>query len=176
MAADYLAELRKVRPRGPYFLGSVCAGAYIAAIMARALRDAGETVLPLLLLDPPERLDEGGYLRIREEDFIAKMKARRAAGGSAIPLENPAYLRGLIRVAIAFEHALLRHRPRPYDGPVYMLVSRQRADGLARIFTGEARRYEVGESHREALDPRNPVFANHLLRCIEEIRIATAMA
>jgi len=57
-----------------------------------------------------------------------------------------------------------------------MLVSRQRADGLARIFTGEARRYEVGESHREALDPRNPVFANHLLRCIEEIRIATAMA
>jgi len=27
MAADYVAELRKVRPAGPYFIGSLCAGA-----------------------------------------------------------------------------------------------------------------------------------------------------
>jgi amino acid adenylation domain-containing protein len=177
MAADYLAALRSVRPHGPYFLGSVCAGAYVASIIARALRDAGESVLPLLLLDPPDRLDDGGYLRISAERFAAKMKARRAAGGSTVAIENPASMKALLRVATAFEHALARHRPAPYDGPVYMLASAQRAsgDGLARVFTGEVRRYEVGTTHRDALDPRNPMFAHHLLRCIEEIRAAAVM-
>jgi amino acid adenylation domain-containing protein len=62
MAEEYLAELRKVRPHGPYFLGALCAGALIAAAMARSLSDAGETVLPLLLLDPPGRAPQGSAI------------------------------------------------------------------------------------------------------------------
>src|SRR5205823_3764847 len=55
MAADYVGELRLRRPKGPYFLAALCAGALIASVMARALRQAGEFVLPLLLFDPPQR-------------------------------------------------------------------------------------------------------------------------
>lgn len=42
MAAEYVAEMRKQRPHGPYFLGALCAGVYISAIMARSLREAGK--------------------------------------------------------------------------------------------------------------------------------------
>src|SRR5581483_8062919 len=66
MAADYLAALRRVRPRGPYFIGALCAGAYVAASMARALAVAGEVVLPLLLLDPPDSLRHAGYTDMTE--------------------------------------------------------------------------------------------------------------
>lgn len=100
--SDYLAELRRERPRRPYFLGALCAGAYIVAVMARELQ--------------------------------------------------------------------------PY-GPVYMRSSRQRIagpDALSRLFTGPVARYEVGGRHAEALDPRNPVFADRLLHCVGAIQAASA--
>ena len=175
MAAEYLGEMRKQHPHGPYFLGALCAGAYIAAVMARSLQEAGETVLPLLLLDPPNSLFHGGYSQLTEEQFVSKMKARRAKGVTAGPVDDPAYMKALIRTAMAFEDAIARHRPQPYDGPAYVLSSRQRmhgADplGLRQIFTGRLKRYEVGTTHAEALDPRNPVFVNSLLRCVGLIR------
>ena len=180
MAAEYLAAMRKQRPHGPYFLGSLCAGAYIAAIMARSLRDAGEVVLPLLLLDPPDSLLHQGYSTMSEEAFVRKMKKRRAQGGSLGPEDDPAYMQALMRTALAFEHAIARHRPMPYDGAVYMLSSRQRMEGvdagLRSIFTGELKRFEVGGTHKEALNPRNPVFASYLLRCVGLIRQAADAA
>ena len=143
--------------------------------MARSLVEAGESVLPLLLLDPPDRLRNGGYSQMSEEAFVSKMKARHASGRTAGPVDDPAYMKGVIRAAMAFERAIVNHRPRPYDGAVYMLSSRQRIAGpdpacLKTLFTGRVRRYEVGATHAEALDPRNPVFANYLLRCFGLIR------
>ena len=47
---------------------------------------------------------------------------------------------------------------------------------LRRIFTGRCKRYEVGATHAQSLDPRNPVFASTLRRCVELIRAAAASA
>jgi amino acid adenylation domain-containing protein len=175
MAAEYLGEMRSQRPHGPYFLGSLCAGVYVVAIMARALREAGETVLPLLLLDPPNSVLQPGYSQLTEEQFFDKMKSRSAKRRSALPSEDPAYMKSVLRTATAFEQAIARHRPQPYDGPVYVLSSRQRsagndAQGLRRMFSGRVKRYEVGATHAQSLDPRNPVFASALTRCVGLIR------
>jgi amino acid adenylation domain-containing protein len=177
MAADYLRELRAQRPRGPYFLGGLCAGAYVAVAMARALRGAGETVLPLLLLDPPNNGRMRAYEEVSKEQFARRMRMRRARGVTAGPVEDPRYMNALLRTALAFEHAIGSHRPLPYDGPVYVLSSRHRMDApdaldLRRIFTGRFKRYEVGSNHIDALDPRNPVFAKALMRCVGLIREA----
>jgi len=174
MAAEYLAEMRKVRPHGPYFLGSLCAGVYVVASMARALRAAGEDVLPLLLLDPPNSVSQPGYWQISEDEFVAKMQARHARGTTAGPTKDPAYMQAVIRTTAAFEQAIAKHRPLPYDGPVYVLSSHQRMHrddplALRRIFTGRYKRYEVGETHAAALDPRNPLFASTLKRCVSLI-------
>ena len=177
MALEYLAELRLQRPHGPYFLGSLCAGVYIATIMARSLRQSGESVLPLLLLDPPNSVFHQGYSQLTKEQFVAKMTARRAKGHTAGPVEDPAYMSALLRTAMAFERAIANHKPLQYDGSVYVLSSRQRTQGvnqqgLREIFTGRVKRYEVGSTHTEALDPRNPVFASTLQRCVSLIREA----
>lgn len=181
MAAEYLGELRAQHPHGPYFLGALCAGGYVATLMARSLRAAGETVLPLLLLDPPNSVLIRGYSQLTEEQFMRKMKARRAKGVTAGPVDDPTYMKALLRTAMAFERAIADHRPLPYDGPVYVLSSRQRmhageALALRRLFTGSFERYEVGSTHAEALDPRNPAFASSLLRCVGLIRKAGELA
>jgi Thioesterase domain/Phosphopantetheine attachment site len=176
MAGEYLAEMRKQRPHGPYFLGSLCAGVYIAAEMARSLREAGERVLPLLVLDPPNSLLDGGYARMSEKQFASKMKAHRASGRDATLVEDPSYMRALRHTAMTFEHAIATHKPQKYDGAVYMLSSHERMQAgsvaLRQIFTGRLKRYEAGDTHAEALDPRNPVFASALRRCVGLIREA----
>jgi thioesterase domain-containing protein/acyl carrier protein len=51
MAADHVRTLRQVVPHGPYLLGGHCNGGLVALEMARQLRQAGEAVPLLVLLD-----------------------------------------------------------------------------------------------------------------------------
>jgi thioesterase domain-containing protein len=51
MAAAYLGELRKLCPRGPYYLSGYCGGGVVAFAMARMLRVQGEEVAFLGLID-----------------------------------------------------------------------------------------------------------------------------
>jgi len=66
MAAHYLRMIRRVHPRGaPYLLGGRCLGSLVAYEMARRLRDRGEEVALLAVLDSggplwqPRRLADG---------------------------------------------------------------------------------------------------------------------
>jgi acyl-coenzyme A synthetase/AMP-(fatty) acid ligase/thioesterase domain-containing protein len=181
MVEDYVAEVRNVRPKGPYFIGGLCIGCYIAAAMAQKLRAEGETVLPLLLLDPPNRVSARTQAHADPEHVAGKMRARRDAGRLHAPMEDPEFLAISVQTGAAFNEAIARYVPRPYDGPVYVLSSRHRMQmgdpfDLRKIFTGRVKRYEVGNSHNDALDPRNPLFASTLKRCIGLIHDARSGA
>lgn len=51
MASRYIAELRLIQPQGPYHLGGMCFGGFVALEMARRLKAAGQTVGYLAMLD-----------------------------------------------------------------------------------------------------------------------------
>ncbi|HUK24927.1 MAG TPA: amino acid adenylation domain-containing protein [Terriglobales bacterium] len=51
MAALYAEEIRKVQPRGPYFLGGYCMGGAVAFEIARRLRQRGEEVALLAFFE-----------------------------------------------------------------------------------------------------------------------------
>ncbi len=51
MASDYIAEIQRVQPHGPYFLVGECLGSRVAYETARQLRARGEEVRLLALLD-----------------------------------------------------------------------------------------------------------------------------
>lgn len=53
MAIDYLGEVRAVQPHGPYMLGGFSGGGLAAWEMTRQLREAGEEVSLLAMLDTP---------------------------------------------------------------------------------------------------------------------------
>ena len=52
MANHYKAEIRRVQPRGPYYLGGYCFGGIVAFETAQRLQKDGDTVDLLALLDP----------------------------------------------------------------------------------------------------------------------------
>jgi len=53
MAARYLDEIRRVQPHGPYLLGGLCMGGFVAFEMAQRLHEQGEQVATLALIDTP---------------------------------------------------------------------------------------------------------------------------
>ena len=55
MAAHYIKEMKTIQPKGPYFLGGLCAGSWVAFEMAHQLEAAGEQVGALIIVDadPP---------------------------------------------------------------------------------------------------------------------------
>jgi amino acid adenylation domain-containing protein len=171
MAAEYLNEMRKRRPEGPYFIGALCVGAFVANVIARSLREAGESVLPLLLFDPPDRPFEMDAARVTEQALLDRIRSKQAMGRIAPRLHDPVYAKASVRTALAYEYAIRTHQPRPYDGPVLMISSRARMRktdpmGLKRLFTGEVERLEVATTHKQLLDVRNEVFASHLKHCL----------
>ncbi|MEZ6187923.1 MAG: amino acid adenylation domain-containing protein [Planctomycetota bacterium] len=60
-ARDYLAEIRRIQPHGPYLFGGFCSGGIIALDMAVQLREQGERVALLALMDAtaPVVLNDG---------------------------------------------------------------------------------------------------------------------
>lgn len=51
MAAQYVKDIRRVQPHGPYFLGGYCMGGTVAYEMAQQLRSRGEQIAILALID-----------------------------------------------------------------------------------------------------------------------------
>jgi amino acid adenylation domain-containing protein len=54
MADEYIKLMRERQPSGPYRLGGLCNGGLIAFEMARRLKQAGEAVDALIMIEPPD--------------------------------------------------------------------------------------------------------------------------
>lgn len=72
MATAYLAEIRQVQPRGPYFIGGFSGGGITAFEMAHQLQAVGEEVALIVMLDtylplPPPKLSIQDRARIQTQ-------------------------------------------------------------------------------------------------------------
>lgn len=54
LAAEFLAHIREIRPKGPYSIGGFSMGAVLAHEIAHQLRQQGEILDEIILIDPPE--------------------------------------------------------------------------------------------------------------------------
>jgi thioesterase domain-containing protein len=82
MARDRLKQIREIQPHGPYIIGGYCNGALIAFHAARLLRESGEQVSTLLMLNAVGTNVRFGWLKqavaisagIRHEDEPRKLE------------------------------------------------------------------------------------------------------
>ncbi|MGH1465062.1 MAG: type I polyketide synthase [Cognatishimia sp.] len=72
-ARDYIAEMRQVQPFGPYMLGGFSGGGITAYEIARQLKEAGEEVSLLVMLDTPlpqrRPLSRADRFKIKQLEF-----------------------------------------------------------------------------------------------------------
>ncbi|MDP6538814.1 MAG: SDR family NAD(P)-dependent oxidoreductase [Planctomycetota bacterium] len=144
MARAYIGEMRAVQPAGPYLLGGFSGGGITAYEIARQLREAGEEVALLVLLDTPlpqaeplslrdklmlhiQRLrrEGAGYVTSWVNERIEWERAQRAAGTNGVA-PAPAYPMAFDNdgVEAAFRKALTRYRVRPCGGAITLFRPR----------------------------------------------------
>jgi thioesterase domain-containing protein len=75
MASDYLDEIRRIQPSGPYLLGGFSGGGLIAYEMARQLENADQHVAALILLDTPIRHEPRFNVINKVEMWLPGLKA-----------------------------------------------------------------------------------------------------
>jgi aspartate racemase len=138
MAAEYVREIRKIQPRGPYFIGGACIGGVVALEIGQQLRAQGESIGLLVLVDShfPTRL---GMLRNRLHNlwrdhalpFLQRCCASRRECSAALRetrqllfTPTPEQWIGLRKVKIGRKYLrhILRYKPRYYPGPVTLVL------------------------------------------------------
>ena len=149
MAEHYLELVREAQPAGPYRIGGASMGGMVAFEMAHRLREAGETVELLALMDTPcgEQMPKrpptgpeivigvfAGRIELTLEELLplspdeqiahAFDKARQA--GTLAEDFDEAQARRLVRVLQANVAALLAYQPRPYSGRMTFFRAEQR--------------------------------------------------
>ncbi|MCA1909483.1 MAG: phosphopantetheine-binding protein, partial [Magnetospirillum sp.] len=123
LAAHHLTTLRQCQPRGPYALGGWSLGGVVAFEIARQLREIGETVDVLALIDS---YTSACLRRLEGDDDVQTLDRAFARDvGAVAPDTDPqrqALLRGLY---LAHGRALADYRPVPCDAPMTLLRTAQ---------------------------------------------------
>ena len=135
-ARDYIAEMRQVQPHGPYMIGGFSGGGITAYEMAKQLREAGEDVSALILLDTPlpqrrsltrkDRL-KLQVLKLREEGVNYPIEwARRRIKWEFEKRRAPEFEVDEnefhnTAIKVAFYRAIGRYEVTPWDGPLTLL-------------------------------------------------------
>jgi amino acid adenylation domain-containing protein len=146
MAADYCAELQRIQPNGPYFLGGWSMGGVVAFEMARQLSSAGHQVHHLAIVDawapiasqiamesdeasaligfagdlgiPLDRMNLGELMSLDNESRLAWIFEQAKAERILLPDDDLAHVR---RLFDTFEHnrlVLATYVGKPYPGRV----------------------------------------------------------
>jgi acetoacetyl-CoA synthetase len=182
IAADYIGHLHALQPRGPYALVGYSFGGLVAFEMACLLREAGEDVDFLGLIDtdvddaclrPFERLAFRLMRPLRYAALIARNPAatipdlwerffRTRSIGAAAPSRTDDIMSPLLlRVAQLNRGAFSRYRPRPYPGPLTIFRATERwprfCDPLPvweRLTAGPITICEIQGGHTELVQER----------------------
>jgi amino acid adenylation domain-containing protein len=182
MAANYIHEVRRVQPNGPYFLGGYSFGGMVALEMAQQLRAQGDEVAILALLDTfPGRPQSGGELVLKLLRLPLKEKISYSVSRS---LRFASYLQrrikrqlppDLLAVRRACHQAERRYLPQLYSGKVTLFrpsVKSLRSvdDGFAGWgeFSAGVEIQEIRGRHDDMFfEPNVAVLATRLNGCLQ---------
>ncbi|MEX0853931.1 MAG: phosphopantetheine-binding protein, partial [Bauldia sp.] len=130
IAAGYVAELKCVRPTGPYLIFGQCGPAFVAYEMAQQLLRSGDAVAGLILGDPPVSTGIAWLARDQATLGAIQAKARKTAEAAAQRARDNPDLPGPARTNIVGKSilgAVGAYVPRPFPGETLAVCSSRRA-------------------------------------------------
>ncbi|WP_435021128.1 amino acid adenylation domain-containing protein [Tundrisphaera sp. TA3] len=175
MADRYLAEMRARQPSGPYHLCGWSMGGAIAFEMAQRLREAGEEVATLILIDmvvpgPNFAPSTEAGLKAAFDRDIAR------AGWGKDDIRNRLTPEQTDRLRNLFRHhyrAINAYKPQPYPGPMTLIRSAENrgrgALGWDAVVSGPIAIHDIDADHHTLLrEPNLATVAGLIGRAIAE--------
>jgi len=183
MASHYLREIRTVQSHGPYYLGGVCFGGWVAYEMAQQLRRQRQEVAFLGLLGTyrvnwSKRSLALKLLRLPPRESLAHIfrKARREVLEARANVETLFLRRPLKQVRKALDVASHAYVPQPYSGKITLFRASQKSvrdpddpsSGWGDLAGGGLEIHSVAGDHDTIfMEPELSVLAGQLELCLE---------
>ena len=199
MAVDYVTQIGRIQPTGPYFLAGHCIGALIAFEMAQHLKALGQDVGAVVMIDPEYHPNAVPWLHWRDPSaprtrlwrnlirpfWFAQRHLRRIQERLAgRPVIQQATETGTNRqrqraIIAGLTAALKAYRPRPYDGKLVILCSGERRRHLSNPAAGwavlapQVEFIEIGTSHDEVFFAALPEVGESVERILAGVQPAS---
>jgi len=185
MAAEYIREIRRVQPEGPYTVGGGCVGGIVAFEMAQQLRRAGQEVRTLVLIDSfiprwssfmrnqlvtfwSNRL-RPDIERARTEGFMKFAREWRRRVVNPRPDEQLAYRQ--MRIMRTYLARLTAYEPQTYPGHVVLLRAAETDAEESRrwrsVATGRFEMHDIPGDHFSHLRDYAKATATRLEECLD---------
>jgi thioesterase domain-containing protein/acyl carrier protein len=184
MAAHYLEEMRTIQPQGPYYLGGLSFGGWVAYEMARQLRAQGEQVRLLALIDTYATKQSKSALVLRLFRLPPRVslglglrRAVRYFKEARISIQFLFLPRPLKEVRKTLHRASDAYLPPPYPGKVTLFRAGEKSirdfgDSHAewsRLVAGELEIQEIPANHNNILrEPQVIALARQLKACLHK--------
>jgi acyl carrier protein len=147
MAAEHVAEIRRVQPQGPYFIGGSCLGGIVALEIGQQIFAQGGRVESLILIDS-DFLSWNSFLRYRirrvlKLEILRLIQGRRQSKAQFLSLLKEKILiwacpsleqkrgREKVRIGLTYLKRVRRYTPRPYHGPITHIICEERTRDLS---------------------------------------------
>jgi len=150
MARDYIAEMRTVQEHGPYMVGGFSGGGYTALEIARQLKEAGEEIALLVMLDTPGSL-------IPE---TLSMKDRATIQVQRFEQKGAKYLVEWAQSRVEWELGKIRKR---FEEPEELSSAEFHNEAIEMAFRGALARYEIPHWDGELILFRPPLEKAYVL-------------
>jgi amino acid adenylation domain-containing protein len=183
MAAHYLTEIRRLQPQGPYYLGGYSLGGSVALEMARQLREEGEEVAIVALLDTfastyrskGELLVKFLTLAPREKLYHVRRKGRLLGKSIRRTVAMARLPRVLKEVRQACHQAAKQYVAQPYLGEITLFHAEEKSlssenpyETWKTLALGGLEVHEVPGGHGSIIDePAVTFLAEKLKACLE---------
>ena len=123
IAGLYVRSMRELQPTGPYNIGAICSGSFIALEMCYQIQNDGGAIEHLVLLDPDTLPPAWKEQRARPG---AKSRVKTAL--DRIPPERRTHVtESMLTVVQELRAAVCNYIPRPYPGKAAVLVNSRKA-------------------------------------------------
>jgi thioesterase domain-containing protein/acyl carrier protein len=153
MASEYLAEIRTLQPQGPYFLAGFCFGGPVALEIAQQIRQAGEEVGLLVLIQsthpavfhlfkPGISAPRRWWYRLLKQFDLERENTLHA--GSTYLWRRARYVGDLLlaRLAVAFGSRLEKQPAKSANLPKLFIFERLKQEHLSALEKYRPRQYD----------------------------------
>ena len=196
MARDYISELRDFQPQGPYLISGECVGGVVAYEMAQQLRQQGETVALLALMDttrPTRAQQYYGYYRLLKfkvknaKNHLRSARRLGLRGGLKyiadfgrrkrkllIPMgENERRVSRIRHVEETYPRIMRRYRPKPFPGKLTLIINQEYYTrwlnlGWQDLAQGQLEIHVVPGNHVTRLTMHGKATADNLRNILEQ--------
>lgn len=133
MATDYILQIRSIQPHGPYHLLGYCFGGTVVHTMAKLLKEQGERVALVALMDTPSDYHIYPFDNDEDDDVVIRWFA---GNEDVIPEVAKSFWENAPKIVRNNSRLASQRAPPTYDGDILLFHATEQQEDIEKLIYG----------------------------------------